>query len=287
MFCALVSLVLPAAGNADTSEKITLAVMPFNPQGGMSEDKARILDDLVASQMIPYTQYKIITAKDIEGLLGFDALKQAFDCNANSCMQELGGALGVSQIITGSISKLGSKVIFTLTRIDTQRAEVLGRGSASTQADDDDQLINGLAQSLRAVMLSLHGQAPPKVAMATPEPAPIVEVVTESSSDAPGALTWSLWTTGALSIAGGVVLWNKAATEAEDSYRTDAPGSQWDAYEAPKTVTLSFICSAVGGSLITAGLINWLFFDGDDESNPQAAITVHPSGTTFSVGGTW
>ena len=39
MFCALVSLVLPAAGNADTSEKITLAVMPFNPQGGMSEYK--------------------------------------------------------------------------------------------------------------------------------------------------------------------------------------------------------------------------------------------------------
>ena len=60
--CLFACVAIAAPVQAEKTEKITLAVMPLKPQGGMSEDKARILDDLVATQMAPYAQYKLITA---------------------------------------------------------------------------------------------------------------------------------------------------------------------------------------------------------------------------------
>ena len=293
--CVLACIAIALPAHAEKTEKITLAVMPFHPQGGMSEDTTRILDDLVATHMVPYAGYKIITAKDIEGLLGFDALKQAFDCNAGSCAQELGGALGVNQIITGSVSKLGSKVIFTLTRIDTQLAEVLGRGSATTEADDDDQLIDGLAQALATVMTPLDGQPAPKPVVkapaAAPKAAPVASPVAppvrvvEASSGGPGAMSWTLWSAGTVSLTAGGAFWMQALEQEKNSYLTDDIGNQWDAYEAPRTARKSKILSAVGGGLVTLGLINWLFFDSEPEAH--ATIMVSPSNTTVSVGGTW
>ena len=299
LVCALACLGMTMPASAQAAEKITLAVMPLQPQGGVAEEKTRILDDLVASQMVGYTQYKVITAKDIEGLLGFDTLKQAFTCNASSCAQELGGALGVSQLITGSVSKLGSRVIFTLTRIDTHRAEVLGRGSATTQANDDDQLIDGLAQSLQAVMVNLDGQVPavqaqaaspinvkPKPVTTAPKasPAPIAAVEAVSSGG-PSAISWTLWGAGTVGVAAGTALWMQATSQEKASYDADEPGSQWEAYETPRTVTKSHIASGIGASLLTAGFINWLFFDEDDAA--QATLMIQPSSTTISVGGTW
>ena len=299
LVCILTCLGTATPSLAQANKKITLAVMPLQPQGGVAEEKTRILDDLVASQMVGYTQYKVITAKDIEGLLGFDTLKQAFTCNASSCAQELGGALGVSQLITGSVSQLGSRVIFTLTRIDTHRAEVLGRGSATTQANDDDQLIDGLAQSLQAVMVNLDSQVPAaqtqapspaavraKVETPAPQaaPAPIAAIETVASTG-PGALSWTLWGAGTVGVAAGTALWMQAISQEKASFDADEPGSQWDAYETPRTVTKSHIASGIGASLLAAGFINWLFFDEDDAA--QATLMIQPSSTTISVGGTW
>ena len=49
----------------------TIAIMPFGSEGGFSKDKARILDELVIAEIVKYPGHQFITAKDIEGMLGF------------------------------------------------------------------------------------------------------------------------------------------------------------------------------------------------------------------------
>ena len=88
-----------------------------------------------------------------------------------------------------------------------------------------------------------------------------------------------------MAVAAGGAFWIKAISQEKASYRVEEVGSQWEAYEAPRTATRAHIAAGIGGGLVTAGLINWLFFDEDDSA--QTALIFTPSTTTLSVGGTW
>ena len=256
-----------AAGKSRTS----LAVMPLQAQGGVSKETVRILENLLSAQMADYPRYKIITSKDIEGLLGFDAMKQAFDCEAKSCTAEIGGALGVAQVMNGSVSQLGNKVILTLTRIDTAKAEVLGRGSATAELANQEQLIESLRQALRTVMRQV-GDTSTRGAITTLPP--------------PGVLDWSFWAGGALTAGGAAFMWQKALAEEELSFEPDTPGSQLAGYNAPRTAKTSQLLAGVSAGLVATGLIHWFFFERGGDGQ-VAGATATPDGVVVTLGGAW
>ena len=261
----------PGFLHAETEGRLSLAVMPLQGQGGVSKETVLILDNLLSAQMAEFPEYKIITAKDIEGLLGFDAMKQAFDCEAEACTAEIGGALGVAQVVNGSVSKLGSKVILTLTRIDTARAEVLGRGSATAEVANQEQLIESLREALQTVMREVGSQS---------SGGPL------GNLSPPGVVDWTFWGAGAIAAGGAAFMWQKALAEEELSFEPDTPGSQIAGYNAPRTAKNAQILTAVSAGLLATGLVHWLFFEGEDET-PVAGLTLSGDGATFTLGGAW
>jgi len=69
-----------------------------------------------------------IGMSEIRDMLTHEATQQLAGCSESgeSCMAELAGALGVDELLTGKLAKLGDSSVMTLRRIDHKRGEVTG-----------------------------------------------------------------------------------------------------------------------------------------------------------------
>ena len=81
-------------------------------------------------------QNDIITMRDIEAMLGFNGqTKQAFDCSEMSCLAEIGGSLGVDELLYPRVTGIGDELMLSFTLLDVAKAEVFERSSVTIEND--------------------------------------------------------------------------------------------------------------------------------------------------------
>ncbi|MCK5691118.1 hypothetical protein KAI87_17675 [Myxococcota bacterium] len=148
---------LASAKSEETFGKI--AVMPLSctqiDQGIVS-----LLDDLIATHVQEITQSEVITAADMNAMLGLEKMKSAVGCDDLMCAAEIGGSLGVDRMVTGSVGKLGDQVFFNLKLINIRKASVEKRVTHKGRAEESHY-----AEDLNYAVLKLFGKkVPAKVA---------------------------------------------------------------------------------------------------------------------------
>jgi hypothetical protein len=148
----VLSLLLLAAGG----EKPKLVVLDLEAGGGLEASLVAPLTDVVTAEAQRSAYFDVISSRDIRALLGVERQRALLGCSeASSCMTELSGAVGARFVMSGTVSKLGDAFQLTLTALDTQKAQPLGRATR-------------LSRSLE----TLRAQVPYAVAEATGTPAP-------------------------------------------------------------------------------------------------------------------
>ena len=120
MVLLALSLVLAAdpSGAAPPREVAELKLAaPGLVTSGMDGSLAGPLTDHLAKAFAPI---RVITARDISVLIGLERQKQLLGCkeDSDSCMAELGNALGVQGVLLGDIVKLGKAMQINLRVID-------------------------------------------------------------------------------------------------------------------------------------------------------------------------
>src|SRR5688572_19670656 len=113
IFPFVVALVVLAADSAPASpapEKI--AVLPL-ARKRVAKEAAEILDELVLASIGKYPKYRAIGRSDFDAILGLEKMKDTLGCSEVACAVELGGALGVNLILSGTVSRLGTNVLIT------------------------------------------------------------------------------------------------------------------------------------------------------------------------------
>ncbi len=79
---------------------------------------------------------EVLTERDVVRMLQYEETK--LRCGSDvSCMAEIGAALGVPEIATGSVARLGESWVLSLQRIDVRRARVLGRCARRFEGEVD------------------------------------------------------------------------------------------------------------------------------------------------------
>ena len=86
-----------------------------------------VLDNLVVAVVDEIGRYRVIGANDINALMGLDKMKDAVGCSDVTCAAEIGGALGVQFLLSGTVDVLGDDLILTLTLLDTREATAVAR----------------------------------------------------------------------------------------------------------------------------------------------------------------
>ena len=151
------------SADAPRAQLCRVALLPFETRG-LKPDEGHIglaLSEAMASTVEHATGCSALTAGDIDAMVDFEEARLA--CGAgDSCMIELGNALGVERVVGGSISRLGSSYAVQAKVIDIGGTAVIARADRTVHADPT--LLPGVAKELAAELFGLPTEAEKKAA---------------------------------------------------------------------------------------------------------------------------
>lgn len=150
-------LALPTA--AGTPKPLKLASAGFSC-ANLSQELATFYADHLAQQMSMEGKstvrggLNVLTPKHLASVIGFEKQKQLLGCSDNtSCLTEIGNALGVDGIVTGSIAKLGKAYQANVSVLSSKDAALLA--GVSLRADGEEQLLDALSKAARTLCIEL------------------------------------------------------------------------------------------------------------------------------------
>jgi hypothetical protein len=118
--CFAMSLLLAAA-----PRPTKVAVQELEAGLGTDPKLAHLVTTLTVSELRKLSGLTVTSQEDIKNLLGFAKQREMLQCSDAACLAEIGGALGVDQMVTGSLSRLGQSLVLVLRAVDVHKAQVL------------------------------------------------------------------------------------------------------------------------------------------------------------------
>lgn len=128
------------AGPATVEEKaVEKPAAPKRPKiaavpllsGDLKPDEAAVMDELLLAAF-EARGFEAIGKDDIAQLIGHEKQRALLGCDGDSCLAELGGALGVDFLVAGKVASVDTTLILTMKILDTKRAKVVSRTNRTT-----------------------------------------------------------------------------------------------------------------------------------------------------------
>ena len=117
------------------AQKKNIAVLQFDAEN-VSTSEAKILTNRLNDELFNFGKFTVIERAQIEPVLEEQGFQQS-GCVSSECAVEAGKLLGVDQIVTGSIGKIGSYYTVSARMIDVQTGEVLKNSSRDISGSID------------------------------------------------------------------------------------------------------------------------------------------------------
>jgi TolB-like protein len=133
----LIGLFFPLVAAAET---LSIAVLDFASKGGITQEQMDSLSDMVAVQIRRLGDYRVIGKADIYALLSLEEQKRTMGCTDNVCVAEIGGALGVEQMVTGNVSVFGDTYLLNIKLFNVRESNVIRAISRRVSGDEADLL---------------------------------------------------------------------------------------------------------------------------------------------------
>jgi TolB-like protein len=172
---ALIALLLAAPAASEAAPKRPgLAVMDIRAVQGVQPGTATLITDILVTEVSGTRRFDVVSSADITNLLGLEKQKQLLQCGEDSsCLAELGGALGVDYLLSGTVGLLGTRLRISLSVQNVRRARVVARQARFCDANED-ALVRATEETIRAVLADVEASmsAAPAVAPVVPPPAP-------------------------------------------------------------------------------------------------------------------
>ncbi len=114
--------------------------MEFVAKGGVSQDKADVLADVLAEKITRMGDVKVVTKWDITSMLNLEKQKRLVGCTTTECVNEIGGALGIEWMVSGNVSLFGETYLLNLKLFDVKNADVPSRVTRKIKGGEDELL---------------------------------------------------------------------------------------------------------------------------------------------------
>ncbi len=123
----LASISTASAQDSPNIKSEMIAVLDLQDKGA-GKELASNITDIVTVGINELGIFTVLSRADIRQMLQFEEDKQSLGCEGSaSCFAEIGGALGVALLVSGSIGKVGNSYLLNLVLTDTSAAKVIAR----------------------------------------------------------------------------------------------------------------------------------------------------------------
>lgn len=149
-------------------EECQIAVMTLRPLGLSQADQhiPEVLTDTLADALSDRKDCQIVTQADIAQMMDFEAMKATCAVDSPSCIAEIGGALGVSRVVNGSVASLGGSFKLQVKMHNVSTAVVEERFNRLVSGDA--VALDQTAREAASVLLAVIPQNQNDVAQPTP-----------------------------------------------------------------------------------------------------------------------
>jgi TolB-like protein len=121
---------------------------------GVSAATAANLTDLLSLELKKFKGLNVVSRSEIQAMLQYQTDKMVLQCSSDtSCLIEIGGALGVDYLVSGSIGRLGESLVVSLKLLSIHEAKVTSRVSETFEGDEGE-----LVRALRFASQRLLGK---------------------------------------------------------------------------------------------------------------------------------
>lgn len=149
-----------AAQNA-SPKKTNIAVINLKSSSGVTAGEAELISDRLRGELFNTGKINVMERDQMQEILKEQGFQQSGACSNEACMVEIGQLLGVEQLVSGSLGKVGSMFLVNLRIIDVKTAKIIKVVSEDIKGDIED------------VVSNLPGIAVKLVSEATTAPIPI------------------------------------------------------------------------------------------------------------------
>jgi hypothetical protein len=116
---------------------------------GIAANSIDSLVPIVAAELRKLDGVSVIAREDIESMLALESERSRIDCaDSTGCLAELGGALGVQKLVTGTIGRVGELFVVSLQQIDVGHVRVDNRVT-EVFAGSEEQLVGAARLAVR------------------------------------------------------------------------------------------------------------------------------------------
>jgi TolB-like protein len=275
-----------AADGASAPRKLLVAVLPIKAQGGVKDSVAAVVSEQLAAA-IQARNHSVMSPDDLQARLGFERQKQLMGCTEQSCLVEVGQALGVDKLVSGSIATVGSSVVISLALINNQSGAVDYRYSERVKNASDEAFLDLIPAAVNALFPS-----PPGTLAGTAATPPHAEG--EAQTTGPGAAPGgnvAAWTTlgvgAAALVAGGIFFGLARSAQGEVAKGNPAPYAtlQEKVAAGKSNDVIGGVALGVGGALAVTSAV--LFMVRPSSAAPAVSAAPVAGGGVVVVGGSF
>lgn len=219
---AIVADQLGGAGAGGGVAKATrIAVYDFE-LAGVEPNVGAVVTDSVLAEMRKLQRVSAIGMDEIRDMLSHEANKQFMGCEENeACLAEIAGALGVDELVSGSLSKVEGSHVMVIRRIDQNRAKVVGTVDKRLKAESGQEFLAAVGPAVE----ELFPEYPVREGVTRGVPRDVALRL-----DPPPLPKWAFWTTAgaaaATAVAGGLFAYLAHDSEKQwnDTVNAGTPG---------------------------------------------------------------
>ncbi|HAK46127.1 MAG TPA: hypothetical protein DCO79_09465 [Spirochaeta sp.] len=162
--------------------KETLAVLDFTTEA-VSEVEMSAIVEFLSAELFRTDKYVVIDVSQRETILQEMEFSMQ-GCTDDSCALEIGKMLSAEMIVTGNLSKVGSRYLMSVKMLETETSRTMG--TANGKYRDLDELIDGL-ELIAYTLADMEHEVETVAEKPTPEaePEPVVEPEVETAKKLP------------------------------------------------------------------------------------------------------
>lgn len=158
--CLAVALLLFAGSvSGQSADKTAIAVLDLDISSGVSESYQRVLSDRLRQELFKTGIFTVVERNTMEDVLTEQSLHLA-GCTSNECAIEVGRILGVQQMVSGSVGKVGEVHTVSVRLIDVETTEVLEAESVDCSCAIEEVLTTRLREVAELLALASLEEAP-------------------------------------------------------------------------------------------------------------------------------
>jgi len=244
----------------------------------IAEGLGRVTTETLLEELRKLDKVTAIGMDEIREILDFEAQRQALGCESDeACFAEIAGALGVDELIVGSLSEEADGRTMVVKRIDQRRAEVVTSFSKRLKVGSGEEFLLTVPDAITALYPNAAYRAGTKRGVSEKElrrfnAPPIPTWVTYSSIGlsivASGVATYAYLEGQAANDRLNAVQGTAGDTGALDTEAWSPAVESYNRWQNINQIGLYSAGSLALGSIVMAFFTDWLG-DGDDESDEE------------------